>query len=83
MRKSGDRIGAIRSAKNNTVQLLGYGTYLGDEVPGDLYPRPTPKLQLDNGNVVWGFQCWWGSESAVRSRIDMYKRAGWVIEEVE
>lgn len=21
-----------------------------------------PKIELDNGDVVWGYQCWWGPE---------------------
>lgn len=83
MKKPGDRIGAIQSAKDNTVKFLGYGVYVGDEVPGDFLPVPNPKLQLDNGNIVWGYQCWWGSESAVKSQIEKYKEAGWAIEEVE
>jgi len=28
-----------------------------------------PMIRLDNGNVVWGFQCWWGDEEKI---------AGWV-----
>lgn len=82
MRKQGDRIGAILSAKNNVVKLLGYGVYLGKETPPD-YPFPNPKLQMDNGAIVWGYQCWWGDESAVESQIAKYKKAGWVIEEAQ
>lgn len=22
-----------------------------------------PKIELDNGQIVWGYQCWWGPES--------------------
>lgn len=82
MRKPGDRIGAIQSARDNVVKFFGYGTYLGDEVPAD-YPLPNPKLQMDNGAIVWGFQCWWGDESAVKSQIEKYEKAGWAIEEAQ
>lgn len=38
----------------------------------DLYikriSRPNPKLTLDDGRVVWGFQCWWGPESEIKKR---------------
>ena len=83
MQKTGDRIGAVLSASDGVVKLLGYGVYAGDEVP----PRDggwmaeclndagatNPKLVLDNGQVVWGCQCWWGSESATRERFKGYR----------
>lgn len=28
-----------------------------------------PRITLDDGRVVWGCQCWWGPEDAVRKRI--------------
>ena len=73
MRKIGERIGAILSADEDTVNFLGYGVYVGDEIPPDGFAhtigRPNPKLQLDNGNVVWGQECWWGSAQAVKKMI--------------
>lgn len=27
-----------------------------------------PKIVLDNGDVVWGFQCWWGPLERTRAR---------------
>lgn len=59
--KIGERIGAILSATNDTVSFLGYGKYVGNEVPPE-FPIENPKLQLDNGQTVWGYQCWWASE---------------------
>ena len=76
----GDRVGAISHANETTVYMYGYGTYQGDEIP----PKGTkgafgidlgeagmsnPKIKLDNGNIVWGCQCWWGSESKVKEMI--------------
>jgi hypothetical protein len=88
----GDRVFAVESADNKEVRLLGFGVYVGDEVPpapfgilsmgattweefdelvakDDLVPvdlRPfrktNPKIQLDDGRVVWGYECWWGRE---------------------
>lgn len=28
-----------------------------------------PRIRLDNGKTVWGAQCWWGTEEAVKQRI--------------
>lgn len=78
--KLGDRVGAIRNADDTTVYLYGYGTYKGEEIP----PKGTvgafgidlgelgienPKILLDNGNIVWGCQCWWGAEEKVKQTI--------------
>ncbi len=72
MKKVGDRIGAVLSSKNDVVKFLGYGTYQGDHVPppevkmwGEPLTHPNPKLVLDNGDEVYGCECWWGSEAAV------------------
>lgn len=72
----GDRIGAIQSANEDTVTLYGYGTYQGEEVPPKDIDEflnevgfKNPKLLLDNGNVVWGCQCWWGSEGRTKIAI--------------
>lgn len=61
MRKIGDRIGAVLSANKETVNLLGYGIYAEDEIPPNgilhIIGAKNPKLQLDNGKMVWGYQC--------------------------
>lgn len=75
MPKVGDRVGAIESANNTEVRLYGYGTYDGDFVPdgGDFIGNcfkesasPNPRITLDNGKVVWGYQCWWESEEETK-----------------
>ena len=71
----GDRIGAFVSMSNteNTVQFLGWGTYEGEEVPpgleDDVFLKSmgNPKLKLDDGRVVWGYQCWWGPEEKIKT----------------
>jgi hypothetical protein len=75
----GDRVGAVLSMSSNEVRLLGYGIYQGDKVPPaglgwitDLLAElkcTNPCIQLDNGDIVWGCECWWGSEAVVRARI--------------
>jgi hypothetical protein len=72
-RTIGDRVGAILSANETTVKLLGYGTYEGEEVPPDGWMHDAeitnPKIRLDGGDVVWGYQCWWASEDRVKQMI--------------
>ncbi len=28
-----------------------------------------PRIRLDNGDVVWGRECWWGPEEEIKKRI--------------
>lgn len=69
----GDRVGAIQSANAEEVKLFGYGVYEGDEIPSkeenELLHNlklHNPKILLDNGLTVWGFQCWWGPEDEIK-----------------
>lgn len=70
MKKMGMRVGAVLSADENIVKFLGYGTYAGEEIPPDGFLHDigvsNPKIILDNGDVVWGHQCWWGDEEKVK-----------------
>jgi len=86
MRKVGDRVGAVLSSDDKQVNILGFGKYVGDEIPdadaGGLGPLcreagcPNPKIVLDNGDVVWGCECWWGGEEEVRSRLFQARESG-------
>ena len=73
MEKIGSRVGAMESANKETVRMYGYGVYDGDHVPasGWLHDAkiPNPKIILDDGGVVWGYQCWWGDEEAVLKKV--------------
>lgn len=73
---AGTRAGAMSHGTEDTVYLYGYGVYVGDEVPpedvkflGIQLDHPNPKIVLDSGKVVWGCECWWGSEEAVKKQI--------------
>jgi hypothetical protein len=79
----GERIGALVSADGDVVKFLGYGTYAGYEVPPAMGSRSlttlmnqmgveNPKLVLDNGDVVWGCECWWATEKETREEIAKY-----------
>jgi len=76
MAKMGDRVGAILNQDDDgTINFLGYGVYERDEVPSSAAGGMAkslreigilnPKIVLDNGKVVWGCECWWGSEKRV------------------
>lgn len=79
--KPGERVGALVSIDGDVANLLGYGIYVGDEVPPDMgkgsftglmhsAKATNPKLVLDTGDVVWGCECWWGSEQAIKKRLE-------------
>jgi hypothetical protein len=69
----GERVGAILKATNETVHLLGYGVFDGpQELPKELELWPgqiNPRITLDNGTVIYGFQCWWGAEEVIKKKI--------------
>lgn len=76
-----ERVGAILGANENEVEFLGYGVYVGDFVPteaggmGKMLAEmeiPNPKIVLDSGKVVYGCECWWGSEESVKKKIEAY-----------
>jgi hypothetical protein len=109
----GERIGAILSANTEHVRFLGFGVYVGNEVPPRPAPmlgaktweefdemmsdseaslresgewpmrHPNPKLVLDNGDVVWGQECWWGPEARVQQILDSHRENGAEIETTE
>jgi hypothetical protein len=68
MVKPGERVGAVLMSDNDTVHLLGYGVFDGWHYQPDIESR-NPRITLDTGTIVWGFQCWWGSEEEVREFI--------------
>ena len=52
--------------RNEQGQRLGIatgqtGTYEGcfDTVTGQPSPFGNPRIQLQDGSVIWGYQCWW------------------------
>ena len=55
----GTRVVALVSLpEDGPVPIFGYGVYVGNFVPpGDLHRNP--RIDLDGGGVVWGYQCWW------------------------
>lgn len=95
MTAPGSRIGAILGSnpETKTVQFLGYGVYGGDAAPHEAVGflaeairstgNTNPRLDLDSGDVVYGCECWWGSEAAVLKRLRLLEEAGYRIETVQ
>jgi hypothetical protein len=90
-RKIGQRVGAILSAGDGVVKLLGYGIYVGDEVPPSSggwmaealaeHGLKNPRLDLDSGETVWGCQCWWGPEDEVKAKVERWLEQGMSLRE--
>jgi hypothetical protein len=79
MKNIGDRVGAILKSNKTTVWLFGYGTYLGYAKPDPelgvaMFGIPvewkSPSIKLDSGKLVFGAECWWGSESGVKALVE-------------
>lgn len=79
------RVGAILSLSDGTAKFLGYGTYVGNHIPEDCDKGSflellkeqgisNPKIVLDNGKIVWGCDCWWGSEQQVEKYLKSAKK---------
>jgi len=67
------RVGAMKDVDSDKVYLYGYGVLIGKTVPtrGLLRDigRRVPTIMLDNGKVVYDFECWWGSEEDVKEAV--------------
>ena len=91
--KVGERVGAILGHSNNVLSFLGYGVYVGDEVPITAAGQvaeimveegiSNPKIRLDNGKIVWGCECWWGGEASVKKQVEKAANAGVEVIEVD
>lgn len=42
-----------------------------------------PKIRLDNGSVVWGCECWWGSEGKTKKAVEEFVSKGATIVQVD
>lgn len=62
---NGERVIAIRNADDNSVYIFGEGIYLGKEISPLGFSNP--KIKLDNGDIVWGYQCWWGPTERIKN----------------
>ena len=84
-----ERVGAIFSFEEKTVIFLGFGKYIDDKIPveavgflADIARKnklKNPCIELDNGTIVYGCECWWGEESEIQQHLKEYKKAGYTI----
>jgi len=70
----GSRIGAIRDEADRVVSFFGYGIFTGRTIPpknvgGFNLGVPNPTLLLDSGIIVYGCECWWGDEDAIKKSL--------------
>lgn len=73
--KAGDRVGAVKSANKDKVVLFGYGVYRGDQSDNEI-GIPKPKIELDNGKIVWGYECWWAVEHRIKDLVSGLTASG-------
>ncbi len=78
--KPGDRVGAIQEIGLESVKFFGYGIYEGEyNLPPHVYyalddndedfNQLSPRIRLDNSKELFGVECIWGSEEAVKKEI--------------
>lgn len=65
----GMRVGAIQAIDADCVRFFGFGVYDGMLPVPDNPGWFNPRITLDNGNTVWGYECWWGTESEIWAAI--------------
>lgn len=63
------RVLAVKDVDGNKVQVFGEGKYLGREIPpkdlnitrnGKVVDFEVPKIELGEGKIIYGCECWWG-----------------------
>lgn len=76
----------IGSNDDGSVDYLGIGTYLGWKKPSEFPEEDRPVgffgdeitkqdyenavIKLDDGNIVWGCECWWGGIEAMNKSLE-------------
>jgi len=91
----GDRVGAILSIDDDgqVIEFLGYGVYEGTfpveglrsairDMTGEEPEEEdilNPRVKLDSGDTVWGYQMWWAPEDEMRADIERLKSVGFTV----
>lgn len=86
----GERVGAMLSRRGRALNLFGYGTYLGEQPVGKQaagwiakvvrgHKTTNPTILLDDGQLVWGCECWWGTEAQVRRLVHRWVEGGGIV----
>jgi len=86
--KPGDRVGVVAGIGKDGDDgwVLGFGVYECDEVPGEaaigvaassrMLDMRAPRIVLDNGDVVWGPEAYWGPEETIRNLLEGWAQQG-------
>lgn len=74
---------AISHGEEGVLYIFGRGEYIGETVPkgaagfmGKLLEEEevkNPTIKLDSGELVYGCECWWGSEAKCEERFANFK----------
>jgi hypothetical protein len=76
----GTRVAAVQYCNKDKTEVgfIGYGVYAGDFPIPDKYACLSdnskgnhPLITLDDGTVVWGFECWWGEQEFFNERFKL------------
>jgi len=93
----GERVGSIlhyiRIDGVKWIHLLGYGTYNGDKVPpkkvksyaAEIHRNrgtKIPNIKLDNGDIIYECECFWGKEADIRKEIEEQEKHDFRVKEV-
>ena len=89
----GGRVGAVLRMDKSGVELFGYGTYEGLQVPVGAVgwmaeilveqSQGNPCIKLDSGKLVYGCECWWGSQEAIEKNVAALVDLGATVTEVD
>lgn len=78
--KVGERAGFVISASEDEVKLVGYGVYEGEFIPPAEISSGmnklcvcSPRIKLDSGQEVYGFEGYWGSEEGIKNMVSKRK----------
>lgn len=81
--RPGERVGAILSFRKDEMEFLGFGEYVGHRVPDEAvgpvadalreFKQANPCIKLDSGELVFGCECWWGTEDEVKAQLKKAK----------
>lgn len=75
--KIGDKVGVITDFTDDGIcYFMGYGKYMDEEIPHQKAKGPlvdvariakkkVPKIKLNNGDIVYGCEVWWGQKESV------------------
>ena len=80
--KVGSEIYAIlmSDGKTNTAYVLGKGKYLGQHLAPTR--EVSSKLELENGDIVWGYEVWWDFSPKLELVLGRLEKEGWTIKTV-